>query len=163
MTITSEKLLATLLGVACLLLVSTDPTIAATQADAPDTVQAYVAAHPGGVAINDNEISYYNGDLIITLAPRSGVEGMPDCPFNYYCLYDRMLYGYPRAALSACTKQSLSQIGFAFRAESAYYYLPTGYAIFYYYDTPLYSVSADRRGLSSVPAPNQANYVRRFC
>ena len=162
-----DRSLRTAFSVVCsLLIVVTSATAAegTTHAAGQDQMTAYLAAHPGGRPINDNQISYGDGTFIVTLRPPSGTQGMPDCPANWYCFYERVSYGYPRGQLSACAKQYLGKWGWQFRAESAHYNLMTGYAVFYYYDVAMFYVGIDKRADDDVsPYRNMANYVRRFC
>jgi hypothetical protein len=114
-----------------------------------DRLVKYLADHPGGEAVNDNEISYGGGVFVVTLRPL-GALGVPDCPSGWYCFYDKIDFGYPRGKLSACGRQDLANWGWQYRIESAHYNMSAGYVVFYYNDLPLFSVGVDNRTLSDV-------------
>jgi hypothetical protein len=160
--------LGVIVGAACafLIVMSLAPASAAvtSRVAARDRVAAYLATHPGGQPISDNEISYGGGALVVTLTPPSGVLGVPDCPRGWYCFYDRVSFGYPRGKLSSCGQQYLGTWGWQFRTESAHYNLSSGYVVFYYYSTALFDVGVgNRTRADAYPYRNQANYVLRVC
>ena len=162
---TVRAVLAAVLG-GLLVLVSAPPSTAvAITADASDQeLAAYLAAHPGGEAINDNEISYSGGLFIVTLRPPFGSSAVADCPSGWYCFYEWPNYGYPRGRLSDCGRQSLATWQWQFRVESAHYNLGSGLVSFYYYDTRLFDVGASSRVRSdATPYRNWPNYVERRC
>jgi hypothetical protein len=146
------------------LIVVTNPT--------PAAGASYLAAHPGGTLINDNEISYGGGVFVVTLSPPAHALGAPDCPLNWFCFYDRTDFGYPRGKLSSCGWQDLATWGWQDRTESAHYNLSSGYVVFINHaggtghanDYPLFTVSAANRALADVtPYRNMADHVDRHC
>ncbi|MFJ6195396.1 hypothetical protein [Micromonospora sp. NPDC092111] len=127
-------------------------------------VAAYLATHPGGLAVNDNEISYGGGALVVTLRAPERDYAVADCPMGWYCFYERPSFGYPRGKLSTCGRQNLATWQWQFRVESAHYNMGSGSVTFYYYDTALFSIGAGNRIRSdAAPYRNWANYVGRFC
>lgn len=139
------------------------PQTAASAASTP--VAAYLAANPGGVPINDNEISYGSGAFIVTLAPPTGtLAGVADCPTGWYCFYDRVDFGYPRGKLSSCGTQNLATWGWQYRTESVHYALARGFTDFYYNGTWLFKVGLEKPAIADVaPHRNWANVVKRTC
>ncbi|GIJ06859.1 peptidase inhibitor family I36 protein [Micromonospora andamanensis] len=125
----------------------------------------YLAVHPGGTVLNDNEISYQDGELIVTLKPAVGVYGVADCPSGWFCFYEWPHYGYPRGKLSSCGWQNLANWSWQFRVESAHYNLGNGYVAFYYHQSQeLFRVGVGNRVRSdAAPHRNWANYVYRHC
>ncbi|SCL28708.1 hypothetical protein GA0070616_3745 [Micromonospora nigra] len=152
------------------LLVAVSAPAAARAAQGGDQTTAdrllanYLATHPGGTVLNDNEISYGDGTFVVTLRAPVGTLGVADCPWGWYCFYEWPNYGYPRGRLSDCGRQSLATWKWQFRVESAHYNLSSGSVSFYYYDTRLFDVGTSRRVSSDVtPYRNWANYVVRRC
>jgi hypothetical protein len=168
--------LTTVIGALCVLIIVTNPTpsysdIATSPVASHLEITAYLAAHPGGTPINDNEISYGGGAFIVTLNAPPHTLGAPDCPLNWFCFYDRTDFGYPRGKLSSCGWQDLATWGWQDRTESVYYNLP-GYVVFINHaggishanDYPLFTVSAGNRALADVaPYRNMADHVDRHC
>lgn len=146
-----------------LIVVSTPGPTRAAAVGGPD-VAAYLAAHPGGTAISDNEISYGGGTFVVTLERPVGTFVAADCPSGWYCFYEWPNYGYPRGRLSDCGRQSLATWQWQFRVESAHYNLGSGSVSFYYYDTRLFDIGAGNRVRSdAAPFRNWPNYVQRRC
>jgi hypothetical protein len=142
------------------------PALAATttRADRQREVTAYLAAHPGGTVVNDNEISYQGGRFVVNLRRTARTDGTADCPWGWYCFYEWPDFGYPRGRLSSCGWQNLATWSWQYRVESAHYNLGSGYVSFYYYDTRLFDVGAGNRVRSdAAPYRNWANYVYRYC
>lgn len=142
------------------------PALAANAAGAQHRreVAAYLAVHPGGTAISDNEISYQGGALVVTLRRPARTTGTADCPWGWYCFYEWPDFGYPRGRLSSCGWQNLATWSWQYRIESAHYNLSSGYVSFYYYDQWLFDVGAGNRVRSDAyPYRNRANYVYRYC
>jgi hypothetical protein len=137
----------------------------ATTSGLQSRVAAYLAAHPGGVPLNDKEISYGQGAFIVTLIPPLGVQGgVADCPSGWYCFYDGVDFGYPRGKLSSCGTQNLATWDWQYRAESAHYALSRGYTDFYYNGTSLFRVGVDKPAIANVGSyRNWANIVKRTC
>ncbi|MEV4488646.1 hypothetical protein AB0K04_00845 [Micromonospora coxensis] len=161
-----RTVLAVLSGAVLLAPAVPGPALAASaeRVAARRQVAAYLAAHPGGVAINDNEISYGGGALVITLRAPERSYAVADCPWGWYCFYDRTDFGYPRGKLSSCGRQNLATWQWQFRVESAHYNMSSGSVTFSYYDTPLFSVGAGNRiRADASPYRNWANYVNRWC
>lgn len=134
--------------------------------------RAYLAAHPGGVPINDNQISYGDGRFIVTVAAPAGTLAAPDCPSGWFCFYDRTNFGYPRGQLSDCGWQDLAWWGWHDMVESVHYNISSGSVTFVDHapgttharDRPIFSVSSTRRVLADVaPYRNQADHVYRYC
>ncbi|MEU0154387.1 hypothetical protein [Micromonospora fulviviridis] len=126
----------------------------------------YLAAHPGGTVVNDNEISYQGGRFVVTLRRAEvGTTATADCPWGWYCFYEWPNFGYPRGRLSSCGWQNLATWSWQYRVESAHYNLGSGYVSFYYYfDQRLFDVGAGNRVRSDAsPYRNWANYVYRYC
>ncbi|SCF44489.1 hypothetical protein GA0070216_11754 [Micromonospora matsumotoense] len=125
---------------------------------------AYLAVHPGGTVLNDNEVSYSGGTLVVTLRAPVGTHAVADCPLGWYCFYDRPDFGYPRGKLSSCGRQNLATWDWQFRIESAHYNMGSGSVTFYYDSSPLFSVGAGNRVRTDAsPYRNWANYVSRTC
>ncbi|WFE33948.1 hypothetical protein [Micromonospora sp. WMMD975] len=136
------------------------PGVAAANREMTD----YLAAHPGGVPVGANEISYGDGALLVTLRAPAGTYATADCPLGWYCFYDRPDFGYPRGKLSDCGRQNLATWQWQFRVASAHYNIPSGSVTFYYNQTALFTVSARSRVLADAgPDRDWANYVNRPC
>ncbi|MEV4513721.1 peptidase inhibitor family I36 protein [Dactylosporangium sp. NPDC049525] len=76
---------------------------------------------PGGTQISANEVSYNNGQFVVTYAlPNSiqAVQAAADCPSNWFCFYDGANFTYPRGKLSSCGWQDLGAYGWADRTSS---------------------------------------------
>jgi hypothetical protein len=130
----------------------------------PSAVADYLAKHPGGTVLNDNEISYADGRFVVTLVKPPTANAIADCPAGWFCFYDRTAYGYPRGRLSDCGWQSLITYGWQDRVESVYYNLPRGSVEFRDYGTPIFSVTAAAKADSDVsPFRNRATEVYRRC
>ncbi|WP_431977728.1 hypothetical protein [Micromonospora haikouensis] len=165
--VNSRLFRALLVGVlGWLLLGASSPPPAWASSDRPGLGQEmrdYLARHPGGRAINDNEISYDGGAFVVTLRAPVQAYGA-DCPKGWFCFYEWPNYGYPRGQLSSCGWQYLANWGWQLRAESAHYNMTTGYVTFSYYDSPLFTVSTTSRARSDAsPYRNLANYVYHRC
>lgn len=127
-------------------------------------VSAYLSAHPGGQPLNDNEISYGDGALIVTLTAPTAALGTPDCPSGWFCFYEYPGYGYPRGKLSSCGVQELSTWDWEFRVESAHFMRPSGRVAFLYYGTTLFEIGAgNRTRADAYPYRNLATRVRHTC
>jgi hypothetical protein len=134
----------------------------------------YLAAHPGGQVLNNNEVAYHHGTatLIVTVTRPIGPQLWPDCPYGWYCFYEYTNYGYPRGRLSDCGWQDLSWWGWQDRTESAYYNLNNGQTVFIHhtpgtsraYDYRIFTISVLTRGIPDVaPYRDMADYVYRYC
>jgi len=133
-------------------------------ARAGSAVEAYLAKHPGGTAIGDNEISYDGGRFVVTLTKPATAAAVVDCPAGWFCFYDRPAFGYPRGRLSDCGWQSLIPYGWQDRVESAYYNLSRGSVEFRDYGWPIFTISAAARADTDVsPYRNRATEVYRRC
>ncbi|WP_320065010.1 hypothetical protein [Micromonospora sp. RTGN7] len=75
------------------------PATAAAAADRFTSARTYLAAHPGGTILSDNEISYRGGEFVVTLRAPIETAGTADCPSGWYCFYDSPNFGYPRGRL----------------------------------------------------------------
>nr|MDT0659084.1 hypothetical protein [Micromonospora sp. DSM 115978] len=166
MAFSSPWRLAVATGAVCVLAgFSAVSPAGAAPAPAGKLMTEYLAAHPGGVPINDNEISYDGGRFIVTLErpPHTGYL-IPDCPWNWFCFYDRIGYGYPRGRLSDCGSQHLSNWAWQYRTESVHYNMSSGRTAFYYGSQWLFEISPSRRTISNVtPYRNYADRVNRIC
>ncbi|MGW4498587.1 peptidase inhibitor family I36 protein [Micromonospora sp. NPDC004336] len=152
----------------CVLVVMAAPASAwaagPDRAGARDELRRYLSAHPGGTPINDNEISYGDGALVVTLRAPVGTYGVADCPLGSFCFYEWPNFGYPRGRLSDCGRQALADWQWQYRVESAHYNIGSGYVSFYYHSTRLFDVGAANRVRSDAsPYRNWANYVERRC
>ncbi|MET8372562.1 peptidase inhibitor family I36 protein [Micromonospora profundi] len=146
------------------LTVSPTPGPAGVTVDSGQEMAAYLAAHPGGKAINDNEISYDGGAFVVSLRRPIGTLAAADCPSGWFCFYEWPNYGYPRGRLADCGRQSLATWQWQFRVESAHYNLGSGTVSFYYYDSRLFDIGAGNRVRSDAsPYRNWPNYVERRC
>jgi len=164
--IKNHRLVLTVVAVCALLLGATATPAAGSPTSSPtaDRVAQYLAAHPGGVPINDNEISYGDGAFIVTIEAPGQTDGIADCPRGWFCFYDRPSFGYPRGKLSSCGQQDLSAWAWQFRTESVHYNLSSGFVVFHYYNVALFQVSVSNRALADVtPNRNWANVVTRYC
>lgn len=155
-------------AVGCLLIVFLIPAPAraatADQVGLHQEMANYLAEHPGGKAINDNEISYQDGELVVTLRPPFGVLATADCPSGWYCFYELPNFGYPRGRLSSCGRQNLATWQWQYRIESAHYNLGSGSVSFYYFDTKLFTIGVGNRVRSdAAPYREWPNYVDRYC
>jgi hypothetical protein len=140
------------------------PAAPATAASTAPAVQAYLAAHPGGVPLNSNEISYDGGRFVVTLTRPVNTLAGADCPSGWFCFYERPSFGYPRGRLSDCGSQDLSNWNWQYRTESAHYMLSSGRTVFFYNSTALFEVgSANRTRSDAAPYRNWANRVHRYC
>jgi hypothetical protein len=140
--------------------------LAAPAAAAPvrPGVAEYLAAHPGGRLSGGNEISYSGGRFVVSVAAPQQEGALVDCPYGWFCFYDRPAYGYPRGKLSSCGWQSLATWGWQDRVESAYYNLSTGSVQFLDYGFPLFQVGVGARAIGDVsPYRNRATEVYRYC
>jgi hypothetical protein len=161
--------------VTLLFLVTTGPAVASASAPpvaSTDRVTAYLAAHPGGVRINANEISYGGGRFIVTVVGPAQTLASSDCPAGWFCFYEHTSYGYPRGKLSSCGWQDLAWWGWQDRVESAYYNLLNGATVFIHHtpgtsnssDYRLFQIDVVNRGIPDVyPYRNMADYVYRYC
>jgi Peptidase inhibitor family I36 len=146
----------------------TAPASAWADSGAQVRVDAYLAAHPGGVQINATEIAYGGGAFVVTVVRTGAALSGPDCPAGWYCFYDGINYTYPRGRLSDCGFQRLSTWSWQDRVESAHYNLTTGSVVFIdetgSTDTTLFSVGTSHRAIADVgTARNRADYVFRYC
>ncbi|MEU7959646.1 peptidase inhibitor family I36 protein [Micromonospora humida] len=157
--------LAVLLGALLLTPLVPGPALAGPAARAVSAeAAAYLVAHPGGTVLNDNEISYGDGDLIVTLRAKPRSSAAADCPLGWYCFYDRPNFGYPRGKLSSCGRQNLATWDWQFRIESVHYNMGSGSVTFYYDGSPLFTVgSGNHVRTDASPYRNWANYVSRTC
>lgn len=137
-----------------------------------DPVDAYLAQHPGGTRINDNEISYGDGRFIVTVTRPAGTQAAADCPSGWFCFYDRINFGYPRGRLSDCGWQDLAWWGWQDETEAAHYNLATGTVWFINHgagtshtsDQRLFDLGVGLRTRADVaPYRNMADHVYRFC
>jgi len=134
-------------------------------------VDAYLAAHPGGLQIGTTEISYAGGTFVVTLAPPAGTLAGPDCPTGWFCFYDGVNYTYPRGKLSSCGWQDLAWWGWQNRTESVHYAMSSGTVWFISHggsnhsgDLALFDIDTSRRARPDVsPHRNIADHVYRFC
>jgi hypothetical protein len=136
----------------------------------PTPAAAYLAAHPGGHIIDDNNLSY--GPVTVTVTPPVQPLIYPDCPAGWFCFYQYTNYGYPRGKLSSCGWQNLATWGWQNRIQSAYYNLLNGAVAFINhipgtnpaYDQTLFTISVTQRAIPDVyPYRNMADYVYRYC
>lgn len=152
----------------CALMIVTTPTFAAGPPTNPaatsNRITAYLATHPGGKPLSDNEIGYGDGAFIVTLTPPPRPLAAPDCPAGWFCFYDRPSYGYPRGRLSDCGLQNLATWGWQDLTESAYYNMSSGRVVFLNNSQPLFEISTRQRGRADAyPYRNLADHVRRYC
>ena len=135
-------------------------------------IDAYLAAHPGGIQLNATEISYAGGTFVVTFARAPGILLGPDCPSGWFCFYDGLNYGYPRGKLSSCGWQDLGFYGWHDRTESVHYNLSFGSVVFINHgvgtshsnDVRLFEIGINLRARSDVaPYRNLADHVYRFC
>jgi hypothetical protein len=160
----------TLIPVAILALVlSIGGTATAAPSDADTNqrlVAEFLAAHPGGQQLRDNEIAY--GAVIVEVAAPVGAYAAPDCPTGWFCFYDGLNYNYPRGRLSSCGWQDLGWWSWRDRTESVHYNMSTGSVVFIAEtgatDTSLFTLSTTKRTVPDVaPNRNRADYVYRYC
>ncbi|MDG4802674.1 hypothetical protein [Micromonospora sp. WMMD980] len=124
----------------------------------------YLAAHPGGVPVGADEISYGGGALLVTLRAPAGAYALADCPRGWFCFYDRPNLGYPRGKLSSCGRQDLATWQWQFRIGSAHYNMSSGSATFYYNDMALFSVGLGNPvRADAAPWRDWATHVSRRC
>lgn len=135
--------------------------------DTQAKVDAYLAAHRGGVQINSREISYGADALIITVVPETtALLAAADCPSGWFCFYEGVSYTYPRGRLSSCGWQNLATWGWANRVESVHYMMSAGTVAFLNEagatDSVLFTVSTSKRAIADVGSSrNRADYVSR--
>ncbi|MEV4497755.1 hypothetical protein AB0J84_18940 [Micromonospora arborensis] len=98
---------------------------AKTKQELQAQIDDHLRRFPGGVQINENEISYKGGSFVMTFAkpnsPQSrnmGTQGTNDCPWGWYCFWDGTSFTYPRGRLSDCGWQDLYDFGWHDRTES---------------------------------------------
>lgn len=98
---------------------------AKTKRELQSQIDDHLRRFPGGVQINENEISYNGGSFVMTFAkpnsPQSrqaGTQGTNDCPLGWYCFWDGINFTYPRGILSDCGWQDLFDFGWHDRTES---------------------------------------------
>ena len=144
----------------------------------PGDIQAQIDAHlkafPGGVQTGPYEITYDNGEFVMTFA-RTGFSpsGTADCPHGWFCFYDSINFGYPRGKLSDCGWQDLARWGWANRTESAHYNLDYGSVAFirhatgetyHDFDVAVFGMGSIQQTLSDVwPYRNETDHVQRYC
>lgn len=162
-------------GIATIAAIGTSPASADALAASPVQAQInqHLAAYPGGKQINATEVSYAGGRFVITFARPAGASTLvtADCPWNWFCFYDNLDFGYPRGKLSDCGWQDLYWWGWQDRTESAYYNMPSGSVAFIDHaggtghsnDPTLFTLSTSKRSLAQVPYPNRADHVNRSC
>jgi hypothetical protein len=135
-------------------------------------INAHLAAYPGGRQISATEISYANGEFVMTFVPTGVSTLAADCPSSWFCFYDQVNYGYPRGKLSSCGWQDLSWWGWQDRTESVHYNMSTGSVAFinhstapdHSFDYTLFSISTASRSDNDVsPYRNMADHVYRSC
>ncbi|WP_238015696.1 peptidase inhibitor family I36 protein [Dactylosporangium sp. AC04546] len=138
---------------------------AAAGAGAVETDLArYLREHPGGIPTGPGTISYLGGALVVTLRQPASAQGSPDCPYGWFCFYDRPNWGYPRGKLSDCWYQNLATWYWQDRTESVHNNTGTSVTFYdgaYRAGSALFTAGS-QAALSSVPA-NRANYVYRSC
>jgi Peptidase inhibitor family I36 len=128
---------------------------------------------PGGKQTSVNEVSYDGGRFVVTYALPNAITGYPDCPSGWFCFYDGYNWGYPRGRLSSCGWQDLAWWGWNDRTNSIDN--STGSWIQYIqhwdYGNPANGHRYDYTlfwndpwaAYSSVPYPNMADHVSRYC
>ncbi|MFI5835017.1 hypothetical protein ACIA5A_15230 [Micromonospora sp. NPDC051300] len=155
-----RMVVAAVLGGALIAVAAPAPAVAAAHRELTD----YLAAHPGGVPVDANEISYGDGALLVTLRAPVGVHALADCPRGWFCFYDRPDFGYPRGKLSDCGRQNLATWQWQFRIGSAHYNMSSGKATFSYNDTALFTVGVTNPvRTDAAPWRDWANFVTRRC
>lgn len=108
-----KPLAATILAISTLVFGSTLPAHA-DQAGIEEIMQARIdqtlADHPGGTQTAWNEISWDDGEIILTLAsetpsvnPHIALLAVADCPSSRFCAYSAASYGGSRITFSTCT------------------------------------------------------------
>ncbi|MFC0528811.1 peptidase inhibitor family I36 protein [Phytohabitans kaempferiae] len=163
------RLVVALLAAATTTVAITATAAPARAADVKDRVDAYLAAHPGGVRIGGADIAYGGGRFIVTVTRTDlAAAAAPDCPANWFCFYDGTNYTYPRGKLSDCGAQDLGAWGWRNRTASVHYRMSTGSVTFINEtgstDTPLFTASTGRRTIPDVaPYRDMADYVYRTC
>ncbi|MEV1288593.1 hypothetical protein [Micromonospora sp. NPDC049679] len=171
-TIATVVIATIVIATALMTIGSTAPAGAADREPGSPRTRAYLATHPGGAAINDNQVSYGDGALIVTLARPAGTRAAADCPSGWFCFYDRVNFGYPRGQLNSCGWQDLAWWSWHDLTESVHYNISTGSVTFLNHatgtshgnDQPLFSASSGNRTLDDVaPNRNRADHVYRYC
>lgn len=162
-------------AVAIFALTTTPAAVLAAPGTPPPGVQAqidaYLAAAPTGVQINASEISFHNGSIVVTFSRTTTASLTADCPYNWFCLYDGVNFGYPRARFSSCGWQDLYDWNWHDRTESVYYNMPSGWVSFINHigvghsaDVPIFSISTTKRSIIDVtPYRNTADHIMRYC
>jgi hypothetical protein len=158
--------------VAALLISLLGPAPARADNAVQRSIDAQLAAYPGGKQINATEVAYANGAFIITFARPVGVSATSsDCPSGWFCFYDHVSFGYPRGRLSDCGWQDLAWWGWQNRTESVAYNLSVGSTVFLGHggtdhsgDYRVFEVGTANRAIADVaPSRNDADHVYRIC
>lgn len=105
------KYIGIVIGAIALLATSVaGPTAAATgTGNMQERVEAVLAENPGGTQIGWNEISWDDGDVILTLAPSASPSGVTafaavgGCTAGRFCAYSQSSYGGDKITFSTCT------------------------------------------------------------
>lgn len=108
-----------LIAVAAVLLAiaPTSAAVASENNDMQVRIDAVLHAHPGGTQIAWNEVSWDDGDVVLTLASEAPVEVSPlaavgNCASGTFCAYTDTSYRGDKLTFSACTNiNSVSALG----------------------------------------------------
>lgn len=109
-------------SIAAALTLLATPSIAAADTGDDDSMQqridAVLEAHPDGVQIDANEVSFDGGKIVLTLAatPTSSLSALigvqplsvGSCASGYYCVWSSTNYGGNKLSLSGCLASGYS-------------------------------------------------------
>lgn len=83
-----------------------------------DRVDAAMAANPGGVQTDWNEVTWDGGDVVLTLAPEGDGGDDPaaraavgSCANGTYCVYSSPNLGGSKLTFVSCTSHGVSSLG----------------------------------------------------
>lgn len=106
--------------VAALAVALLTPTPALAQAaSAKDPVAAFLADHPDATRVSSNQVSWHDGDVVLTFPGRLLPRLTSTCYSGWSCLYEHSDFGGRKLQFRSCGyTQSLGPYGFANAASS---------------------------------------------
>jgi hypothetical protein len=135
-------------------------------------IDAQLRVYPGGKQVNETEVSYANGAIVVSFAPPAGAFAAPNCPSGSFCLYENTRYRYPRLKSSLCGWQDLSWRKWHDRADSLHINLPKGEVSFlnhaagqesHGFDELLFILGPKAADADLAPHNDKVDHVIRHC
>ncbi|WP_395245552.1 peptidase inhibitor family I36 protein [Agromyces sp. MMS24-K17] len=100
---------------AALLLIPAEASTASTPStdEVQNRINQVLAEFPGGVQTATNEVTWGNGELILTVADPSGAAAMSvgSCTTGAHCVYDGSNLAGSKLTFTSCTTQSVGPLG----------------------------------------------------